>query len=138
MEKNLFVVPTNHIHQFWHLAEPLLQKAIDVSSGEFTIDQLKQFVAQGQSDLLLVMDEEHKCHCAFTVQWINYPLSLVTHQQNHQKPDCFGKGFTFVKNKKNNPYKSARRVNGHLTYLGYFGTPCGAYMAYMTSYLNGA
>jgi hypothetical protein len=65
-------------------------------------------------------------------------LSLVTHQQNHQKSDCFGKGFTFVKNKKNNPYKSARRINGHLTYLGYFGTPCGAYMAYMTSYLNGA
>ena len=79
MEKNLFVVPTNHIHQFWSLAAPHLQKAIDVSSGEFTIDQLKQFVAQGQSDLLLVLDDDKQCHCAFTVQWINYPNDRVAY-----------------------------------------------------------
>ena len=101
MEKNLFVVPTNHIHQFWHLAEPLLQKAIEVSSGEFTIDQLKQFVAQGQSDLLLVMDEEHKCHCAFTVQWVMYPndrVAYITYIGGITNPRCWDQFLTWVKN----------------------------------------
>jgi hypothetical protein len=79
MDKNLFIVPTNHIHQFWHLASPHLQKAIDESNGEFSIDQLRQFVSQGQSDLLLIMDEDNKCHCAFTVQWINYPNDRVAY-----------------------------------------------------------
>ena len=77
--KTLYVVPTNNIHQFWHLAEPHLQKAINESNGEFTIDQLRQFVSQGQSDLLLIMDKDNKCHCAFTVQWINYPNDRVAY-----------------------------------------------------------
>ena len=79
MNKNLLIVPTNHVHQFWHLASPHLQKAIDESNGEFTIDQLRQFVSQGQSDLLLIMDEDKKCHCAFTVQWITYPNDRVAY-----------------------------------------------------------
>jgi hypothetical protein len=79
MDKNLFVVPTNHIHQFWNIAAPHLQKAINESNGEFTIDQLRQFVSQGQSDLLLIMDKDKQCHCAFTVQWINYPNDRVAY-----------------------------------------------------------
>ncbi len=63
-------------------------------------------------------------------------LSLCTHQQNLQKPDCFGKGYTIVSKNKKNPYKVARRINGKHTYIGHFGTPCGARMAYLTSYLN--
>ena len=63
-------------------------------------------------------------------------LSLCTHQQNRQKPDCFGKGYTIVSKNKKNPYKVARRINGKHTYIGHFGTPCGARMAYLTSYLN--
>ena len=79
METNLFVVPTNHIHQFWDLAVPHLQKAINEGNGEFTVDQLRQFVAQGQSDLLLILDDNKKCHCAFTCQWINYPNDRVAY-----------------------------------------------------------
>ena len=65
----LYVVPTNHVYQYWNLAEPLLQKALDKGNGEFTADQLKLLVIQGQQQLLVLMDED-KCHCAFTVQWI--------------------------------------------------------------------
>lgn len=79
METNLFVVPTTHIHQFWHLAERHLQRAIDTGNGEFTIDQLRQFVAQGNSTLLLVMDNEKNSHGAVTVQWINYPNDYVAY-----------------------------------------------------------
>ncbi len=63
-------------------------------------------------------------------------LALVTHQQNMQKSDKMGRGWTFIKNKAYNNYKSARIVNGINTYLGYFGTPCGAMMAYNTAYIT--
>jgi len=115
MEKNLFVVPTNHIHQFWSLAAPHLQKAIDVSSGEFTIDQLKQFVAQGQSDLLLVMDEEHKCHCAFTVQWINYPndrVAYITYIGGITNKKCWNQFVMWVKNNGGTKIQGSTKLDG--------------------------
>ena len=77
MEKNLFVVPTEHIHQFWHLAEKHLQRAIDTGNGEFTIDQLKQYAAYGSCVLFIILDEEQKCHGAITGQWTIYPNERV-------------------------------------------------------------
>ena len=53
----LYVVPTNQVQRFWYLAEPLLQKALDKGNNEFTADQLKLLVTQGQQQLLLVMKE---------------------------------------------------------------------------------
>ena len=78
MDLTLYVVPTNHVQQFWHVAEPLLQKALDKGNGEFTADQLKLLVAQGHQQLLLLMKED-KCVCALTVQWIMYPNDRVAY-----------------------------------------------------------
>lgn len=78
MSDKLYVVPTNHVYQYWKLAEPLLQLALDKGNGEFTADQLKLLVIQGQQQLLVLMDED-KCHCAFTVQWINFPNERVAY-----------------------------------------------------------
>lgn len=72
----LYIVPTNHVQQYWHLAEPLLQLALDKGNNEFTADQLKLLVAQGQQQLLLLMKDD-KCHLAATVQWIMYPNDRV-------------------------------------------------------------
>ena len=74
----LYVVPTNQVQRFWYLAEPLLQKALDKGNNEFTADQLKLLVTQGQQQLLLVMKED-KCYVALTVQWINYPNDRVAY-----------------------------------------------------------
>lgn len=74
----LYVVPTNHVQQYWHLAEPLLKLALDKGNGEFTPEQLKLLVAQGQQQLLLLMKED-KVHCALTVQWIMYPNIRVAY-----------------------------------------------------------
>ena len=74
----LYVVPTNHVQQYWHLAEPLLQRALDKGDGEFTNDTLKLTVAQGTQQLLLLMKDE-KCYCALTVQWVMYPHTRVAY-----------------------------------------------------------
>ena len=72
----LYIVPTNHVQQYWHLAEPLLQRALDKGNDEFTASQLKLIVAQGQQTLLLLMKED-KCYCALTVKWNMYPNDRV-------------------------------------------------------------
>jgi hypothetical protein len=72
----LYIVPQTHVQQFWHLAEPLLQKALDKGDGEFTAQTLKLTIAQGQQQLLLLMNDD-KCVCALTVQWVMYPNDRV-------------------------------------------------------------
>ena len=74
----LYIVPTIQVQRFWHLAEPLLQKALDKGNGEFTADQLKLLVTQGQQQLLLVMKDEI-CYVALTVQWVNFPNDRVAY-----------------------------------------------------------
>ena len=72
----LYIVPTTHVQQYWHLAEPLLQLALDKGNDEFTADQLKLMLTQGNQQLLLLMKED-KVYCALTVQWIVYPNDRV-------------------------------------------------------------
>ncbi len=74
----LYIVPTNHVQQYWHLAEPLLQRALDKGNDEFTADTLKLTVAQGQQQLLLLMKED-ECYCALTVQWVMYPNERIAY-----------------------------------------------------------
>ena len=100
METNLFVVPTSHIHHYWHLAEKHLQRAIDTGNGEFTIDQLRQFVSQGNSTLFLVMNGD-SCECAFTVQWVMYPndrVAYITYIGGITNQRCWEQYLTWVRN----------------------------------------
>jgi len=109
METNLFIVPNTHIHQFWHLAEKHLQRAIDTGDGEFTIDQLRLFVSQGNSELLLVLDDDKQCHCAFTVQWINYPqdrVAYITYIGGKTNRKCWNQFLDWVK------YNGGTKVQG--------------------------
>ena len=62
-------------------------------------------------------------------------LKLVSHTENMRQPDRFGKGYTYKKG-RTRPYLAQRKLNRKGMYLGYFGTPCGAYMASMTAYLT--
>ena len=52
-------------------------------------------------------------------------LALVTHKENKNKEDCWGKGFYKASGNRVRPWAAKRFSKS----LGYFGTPCGAYMA---------
>ena len=56
-------------------------------------------------------------------------LSLVTLRGNFMKSDRWGKGWTYIKRNVNRPYRATRRYMDKETYIGTFGTACGAYMA---------
>ena len=60
-------------------------------------------------------------------------LKLVTHKENHRQSDRWGKMWVHYPNKTSiRKYKSKRFGE----YLGYFGTPCGAYMKAMMYFVK--
>ena len=63
-------------------------------------------------------------------------LTTVSYQGNMQKMDKAGKGYSFLKSR--NKYQALRRINGKTTFLGYFMTACGAYLATRMAYITHA
>ena len=63
-------------------------------------------------------------------------LKLVTAQENMTMSDKWGKGYRLHKRLKFRKYEASRRCNGIQQTFGYFGTPCGAYMASMMAYVS--
>jgi len=97
----VYVVPTNQVQKFWHLAEKHLQKAIEKGNGEFNISQLKLSVAQGQQQLLVGLDENNTCYSAVTVQWVMYPndrVAYVTYSGGTKLNEVFDQFLTWIKN----------------------------------------
>jgi|DEB0MinimDraft_3_1074331.scaffolds.fasta_scaffold31718_2 hypothetical protein len=73
----LYVVPPQQIHKFWGISSPHLEKAIQTSSGEYTIDQLKVLVTQGKTTLLITLNENQICTGAATIEWLDYANDRV-------------------------------------------------------------
>lgn len=120
MKLTVYVVPTNHVQQFWHLAEPLLQKALDKGYGEFNIDQLKLVVAQGQQQLLIGLDENKNCLAAVTVQWVMYPndrVAYVTYSGGTQLKEFFNQFLSWI---KSNGGTSLQCSTGHKSLIRFF------------------
>ena len=72
MKSQLYVVPPQLVHKYWHLAESHLKLAIEKGNGEFEIDDLRYVCSRGEQQLILIMRDE-KCHCAFTTIQYNFP-----------------------------------------------------------------
>lgn len=63
-------VPVEWVHRVWGPVEKFLASAIEHSKGDYTIDQVKAYVAQGQWTLLVATDEG-SIHGAATVSFFN-------------------------------------------------------------------
>ena len=61
-------------------------------------------------------------------------LQCITHDANNKRKN-HAKGYTIKKDMKNRPYKAQKKFNGVQHYSGFFGTPCGAYMANRTFFI---
>ena len=55
MKSELLVIPAQLVHKHFHLAAPLLQKAIDKGDGEFLLGDLQAACSRGDQQLLLIM-----------------------------------------------------------------------------------
>ena len=63
-------VPVEWVHRVWQGTEEFLASAIKHSKGEYTLDQVKAYVAQGQW-ALLVATEGGTIHGAATISFFN-------------------------------------------------------------------
>jgi hypothetical protein len=66
-------VSTTIFHQVWPSVEELFVKANKHDVGDYTIDQIKAFLASGNWLLLVATDEENKIHGVAAINFYNMP-----------------------------------------------------------------
>lgn len=67
------IVAPNNIYNVWADVESYLNASINVSGGDFTLDQLKLLLVRGEQTLLVSVNENNKINGAMTVEFINNP-----------------------------------------------------------------
>ena len=65
------IVAPNNIYNVWADVESYLNASINVSGGDFTLDQLKLLLVRGEQSLLVSVNESNKINGAMTVEFIN-------------------------------------------------------------------
>jgi hypothetical protein len=71
------VVAPNFIYDVWKDVKSFLNASINVSGGDFTLDQLKFSLGRGEQTLLVSVNEQNVINGAMTVEFINRPNDRV-------------------------------------------------------------
>jgi hypothetical protein len=71
------VVAPNFIFDVWKDVESFLNASINVSGGDFTLDQLKLSLGRGEQTLLVSVNEQNVINGAMTVEFNNRPNDRV-------------------------------------------------------------
>jgi hypothetical protein len=71
------VVAPNFIFDVWKDIESFLNASINVSGGDFTLDQLKFSLGRGEQTLLVSVNEQNVINGAMTVEFTNRPNHRV-------------------------------------------------------------
>ena len=70
-------VPLEYVNQTWDHVEHFLEAALEYSSGDYSINDLKVMVIQGSWHLIVATDEENTIHGALVVSYFNRPANRV-------------------------------------------------------------
>ena len=65
------IVAPNNVYNVWEDIKEYLNASINVSGGDFTLDQLKLLLVRGEQTLLVSVNENNKINGAMTVELIN-------------------------------------------------------------------
>jgi hypothetical protein len=71
------IVAPNNIYSVWEDVKSYLEASINVSEGDFTLDQLKLLLGRGEQTLLVSVNEKGVLNGAMTVEFINRPNNRV-------------------------------------------------------------
>lgn len=80
MDFHIHVIPVNHVAQAWSLVESFLQEGLErgqETRTDYTIDQVKSYLAQGYWQLIVACDTNGDVHGACAVEFINRPNDRV-------------------------------------------------------------
>ena len=70
-------VPLQYVHAAWPKVERFIASALEYSQGEYTVDQAKVFIANGQWALFVAVDDNQEIQGAACVQFNNMPNDRV-------------------------------------------------------------
>ena len=65
------IVAPNNVYYVWEDIKEYLNASINVSGGDFTLDQLKLLLVRGEQSLLVSVNESNKINGAMAVEFIN-------------------------------------------------------------------
>ena len=65
------IVAPNNVYHVWEDIKEYLNASINVSGGDFTLDQLKLLLVRGEQTLLVSVDEKGVLNGAMTAEFIN-------------------------------------------------------------------
>ena len=71
------IVLPNNVYHVWEDVKSYLEASINVSGGDFTLDQLKLLLGRGEQTLLVSIDEKGVLNGAMTVEFTNRPNHRV-------------------------------------------------------------
>jgi hypothetical protein len=72
-------VPQEFVAQLWPQVAGFIDKALPYSGGDYTLDQVRMSLTQGNWMLLVSVDDENKIHGAMTVTFMNYPNDRIAY-----------------------------------------------------------
>ena len=78
------LVSPNYVYHVWDKVEPYITEALKRSSGEYTAEQLKVLVIQGEQIMLVAVSETGGIHGVCTLEFVNYPNDRIAYVT------CFG------------------------------------------------
>ena len=70
-------VEPQYVAQAWPMVEKYIANALQYGGDDYTLDQVKVYLAGNQWVLLVAVDEEGVIHGAATVSFINYPNDRI-------------------------------------------------------------
>jgi len=70
-------VPVQYVNQAWPLVEQYLAEAVQYGGDDYTLDQVRVYIATGQWLLVVAADESGAVKGAATVSFSNYPNDRV-------------------------------------------------------------
>ena len=76
MVNSIDIIPPNYIAQNWGVVGEMVDKAMKYAKGEITTDQLRVYLARGEYQLMVYLEDE-KIVGAVVIEWINYPNDRV-------------------------------------------------------------
>lgn len=71
------IVAPNNIYNVWEDVKEYLNASINVSGGDYTLDQLKLILVRGEQTLLVSVNENNKLNGAMTIEFINRPNDRI-------------------------------------------------------------
>jgi hypothetical protein len=70
---NLIRIEANAVDIIWTRVKDLLQSAINLNLGEFTIEDVKEYLLKGRMNLWVVLGRDNDIILAAVTEFVNYP-----------------------------------------------------------------